>query len=138
MKKYLKLLFVALFAAMTVSLYSCKSDDDEPDGGDIVGTWKEKSIEAMGITHYLQLRADGTAVTIGVFDDDIWSWVEDKVDIEYGKWSKSGDTLTIIDDEVTSNATIVKLTSKELGISALGFTTYYERVSDSEVEKYLK
>lgn len=32
MKKYLKFLFVAIFAAMTLSLASCKDDKDEPDG----------------------------------------------------------------------------------------------------------
>ena len=137
MKKYLKLLFVALFATMTVSLYSCKSDDDEPDGGDIVGTWKEKSLDAIGITHYLQLRADGTAISIGIYDDT-WSWMDNKVEVDYGKWSKKGDNLSITDDEGTTNATIVKLSTKELGLSTMGLTTYYSRVSDSEVEKYLK
>lgn len=33
MKKYLKLLFVALFATMTFAFTACGDDDDEPDGG---------------------------------------------------------------------------------------------------------
>lgn len=33
MKKYLSLLFVALFATMTFALTSCGDDNDEPDGG---------------------------------------------------------------------------------------------------------
>lgn len=33
MKKYLKLLYIALFAMMSVSLTACGDDDDEPDGG---------------------------------------------------------------------------------------------------------
>lgn len=33
MKKYLHLLFVALFATMSFALTSCGDDDDEPDGG---------------------------------------------------------------------------------------------------------
>lgn len=136
MKKYLKLFLVVILATMTLPLTSCKDDKDEPDGGDIVGTWKEKSIDLLGITHYLQLRADGTAVTINIIDDS-WSWSDSKIEVDYGKWSKKGDTLTIIDDDVTTKATIIKLTSKELGVSMWGLTTYYERVPDSEVDKYL-
>lgn len=33
MKKYLKLLFVAVFATMTFAFTACGDDDDEPDGG---------------------------------------------------------------------------------------------------------
>ena len=33
MKKYLKFLFVALFATMTFAFTACGDDDDEPDGG---------------------------------------------------------------------------------------------------------
>lgn len=33
MKKYIYLLFVALFATMSFSLTSCSDDDDEPNGG---------------------------------------------------------------------------------------------------------
>lgn len=41
MKKYLKLLFVALFATMSFSLVSCGDDDnDEPAASsELVGTW---------------------------------------------------------------------------------------------------
>ena len=51
MKKYLKLLFVALFATMTLSLASCKNDKDEPDASsELVGTWDltKETIVFMG------------------------------------------------------------------------------------------
>ena len=141
MKKFLSIFCGLLIASLSMTFVSC-SDDDEPKGGDIVGTWKEKSFEAIGITNYLQLRADGTAVSIGIYDDE-WSWLldeDEKVVVDYGKWSKNGDNITFIDDENEGNstATIVKLTSNELGLSVTGVTIYYNRVSDSEVDKYLK
>ena len=141
MKKLLSIFCGLLIASLSMTFVSC-SDDDEAKGGDIVGTWKEKSFDAIGITNYLQLRADGTAVSIGIYDDE-WSWVldeDEKVVVDYGKWSKNGDNITFIDDENEGNstATIVKLTSNELGLSVTGVTIYYNRVSDSEVDKYLK
>ena len=51
MKKYLKLLFVALFATMTLSLASCKNDKDEPEASsELVGTWDltKETIVFMG------------------------------------------------------------------------------------------
>ena len=40
MKKYLKLLFVALFATMTFAFTACGDDDDEPEASsELVGTW---------------------------------------------------------------------------------------------------
>lgn len=50
MKKYFKLLFVALFAPMTVSLYSCKNDDDEPDGGG--SSFSNMTLKVNGETYY--------------------------------------------------------------------------------------
>ena len=37
MKKYLKLLFAAIFATLSFTLVSCGDDDD--DNGSLVGTW---------------------------------------------------------------------------------------------------
>lgn len=36
----MKLLMVALFAALTFTLTSCGDDDDDDDSSDIVGTWQ--------------------------------------------------------------------------------------------------
>ena len=123
---------VAVFATMSLAVTSCSKDDDGDTGGDIVGTWKENSLDAVGITNYNQFRSDGTCVSIAVYDKEFWGYDDAKVD--YGKWSRSGDELKI--DGYTYK--IVKLTSSELGISAFGITSYYKRVPDSVVEKYIK
>ena len=139
MKKYLKLLFVAIFATMTLSLASCKDDKDEPEGGDLVGTWKvSDGWDALDMTQYIQFKSDGTCINV-VIMGDMWSGIndylgEDDIEIEYGKWSRSGDTLTINGYD----STIVKLTSSKLEVRQLGITMSYVKVPDSEIEQYLK
>ena len=138
MKKYLKLLFVAIFATMTLSLSSCKDDKDEPDGGNLVGTWKPVSTLDDWGTQYIQFKSDGTYVTVLIVGD-IWSDLyeylgEDQIEIDYGTWSRSGNTLTVNGYD----STIVKLTSSKLEVTQMGITMSYVKVPDSEIEKYLK
>lgn len=128
MTKYLKLLFVALFATMTVSLYSCKDDKDEPEGGDIVGTWKSALSGVFGETQYIQFQKDGTAINVIIDDGD------GKMEIEKGKWSMSGNVLSLNG----FNSTIESLTSSKLVVITLGIPTTWLKVPDSEIEKYLK
>lgn len=52
MKKYLKLLFVALFATMTLSFASCKDDKDEPDGGNNSTSFSNMTLKINGDTYY--------------------------------------------------------------------------------------
>ena len=117
---------------MSLAVTGCSKDDDGDTGGDIVGTWKENNLDAVGITNYNQFRSDGTCVSIGIYDEEFWGF--DDAEVDYGKWSRSGDELKI--DGYTYK--IVKLTSSELGLSSLGFTSYFKKVPDSEVEQYLK
>ncbi|MDE5979885.1 MAG: hypothetical protein K2G84_07620 [Muribaculaceae bacterium] len=44
MKKYLKLLFAAIFATLSFTLVSC-GDDDDDDNGALVGTWVASYVE---------------------------------------------------------------------------------------------
>lgn len=76
MKKYLKLLFVALFATMTVSLYSCKDDKDEPDGGSTPsGNLKDFNFTVNGTKfYYVQDDSDiFSDMGITVSGDDSYS-----------------------------------------------------------------
>ncbi|MCH5237831.1 MAG: hypothetical protein J1E95_08550 [Muribaculaceae bacterium] len=52
MKKYIKLLFVAFFATMTLSLYSCKSDNDEPKGDPSNGNYENYYFTVNGKKYY--------------------------------------------------------------------------------------
>ena len=138
MKKFIGFMVVALFATMTLSLASCKNDSDEPESNDIVGTWKDNTYADMGMIEYLQFKADGTVVEVQVRDNSDLPWVENGAEVYYGKWSRKDNKLTLVINGESTVYTIVKLTSNELGLSVMGFTSYCERVPDSEINKYLK
>ena len=62
-------------AVMTAGLTACGDDSDEPDGGDIVGTWSsdlaQEMINAMEDIYssgedIIQFRKDGTFVEVSV------------------------------------------------------------------------
>ena len=60
MKKYLKLLYIALFAMMSVSLTACGDDDDEPDGGSSKGKYS------------CNLTIDGNKFKSKIIAGEIW------------------------------------------------------------------
>lgn len=136
MKKYLKLLFVALFATMTLSLYSCKDDKDEPEGSDLVGTWMVDQ-SPLGI-EYLQFKSNGDFAKINV-PGELYEELGMKTEVEKGKWTRDGNTINIVySDGFKTSVKIEKITSKQLHVIVLGIKAVYERVPDSTVDKYLK
>ena len=135
MKKYLKLLFVALFATMTLSLASCKDDKDEPDSGDLVGTWMVDQ-SPMDI-EYLQFKANGDFAKINV-PGELYEEFGMKTEVEKGKWTRDGNTINIVyNDGFKTSFKIEKITSKQLHVIVLGIKAVYDRVPDSTVDKYL-
>lgn len=136
MKKYLTLLFAALFAAMSFSLTSCGGDDDEPDTGNIVGTWKivDGIADLIDCEQYYQFRNDGTCYEVLVYNDDIGGLV-DKYYIEKATWSLDGNTLSI---SSKNTITIKKLSSNEMTIVEMGMESKLKRVSDDIVNTILK
>lgn len=143
MKKYLKLVFVALFATMTLSLTSCKDDKDEPEGGDLIGTWMVDQ-QPLNV-EYLQFSSNGNFIMIDVpgemyddpdFDNPYWNM---ETEVFKGKWNRNGDTVNVVyDDGDKASFKIEKITSKQLHIIVMGFKGVYERVPDSTIDKYLK
>lgn len=140
MKKYLKILFVAFFAVMSLAFTSC-SKDDEPSGGDLVGTWMldQQPIDVG----YMQFKSNGDYIQISV-PGEMWDDMSDspfspKIEIFKGKWTRNGDTVTcLFDDGDKTSFKIEKITSKQLHIIELGIKGVYERVPDSTIDKYLK
>lgn len=65
------------------------------------------------------------------------------VSVEYGKWSKNGNKLTVKADNPSGdgididNGTIKKLTNTELILSAGGMELSFTRVDDDAIEEYL-
>lgn len=62
MKKYLSLLFVALFATISFALTSCGDDNDEPDGGDSKASL---SINGQGYKEHSSTGANSTVTDYG-------------------------------------------------------------------------
>ena len=140
MKKYLNIFVAVLLSALTFSLSSC-GDDDEPDGGNLVGTWMVDQ-QPLNI-EYLQFKSNGDFVKIDVpgemWDDPDMKPFAPETDVMKGKWARNGDTINLLyDDGGKISCKIEKITSKQLHIIVLGIKGVYERVPDSTVDKYLK
>lgn len=144
MERYIKLLFVALFATMSFALTSCGDDNDEPDDPNdvsLVGTWKHTINFSADWwqTDYTQIKNDGTYITI----TDVYCMGYSDVSVEYGKWNRDGNKLTVKADDPSDEgiyfdtATIKKLTKTELVLSAGGLEYSFTRVDDSIIEEYL-
>ena len=136
MKKYLKLLYIALFAVLSLSVTSCK-DDDEPNGTSIVGTWQNNDAlaGALGVTQYIKFEEGGKYYEVNVYPKEFGG----EVDVLHGNWSQSGDKIKISGGNVTSaTATIKSQNGNKLVLEVLGISQEYTKVSDSTIDKYLK
>jgi hypothetical protein len=103
----------------------------------IVGTWKLINADAIiqDINKLLiyRFRDDGTFTRIIGKDEN------SSYKIENGSWKKNNTYLTIQrDNGGAATCTIVEFETNKLTLlDALGDLLYFERVSDSEIEKYL-
>ena len=97
MTRYIKLLVLALFAAIAVALPSCSDGSDSPNSypSKIVGSWKRTVDFGDGWTvdQYVQFKPDGKYVMVGV-DNYYYS-----VDVSTGSWSIDGNKLVIKPDD---------------------------------------
>lgn len=148
MKKQLFLLAAMLLAVMSISLTACGDDNDEPSGGDIVGTWEcdisRTLIDEMSDMYksgdaLIQFRSDGTMVTVSAYVlTDTWAAItgeREEVEVGYGTYRISGDKLISGDGEVKFKLQGNKLTLTPTSGVILPLT--FTRVSDSVINKYL-
>lgn len=146
MKKYLKLLMLAIFASMTFTFVACGNDDDndEPSGGNntdngFVGTWSMNMVGHSGEykDNYIRFYDDSTFFLINADDDEVM--------VSYGTWSVSGNTFTLDYDIFQNESPIIPFiityniksqnSSKiEFYLGNLNFT--FNKVSDSVMNKY--
>lgn len=142
MKKYLYFLMVAILATMTLSLASCKDDKDkdEPDGGNLIGTWMMEQ-PPLNVT-YIQFKSNGDFVRVDApYDDSVsndFPFWDNEILIRLGQWVCNGDNCNIIFDGEKYSFKIEKITSKQLHIVVAGIKAMYERVPDSTIDKYLE
>lgn len=142
-----KLLLLTITGILSVSILSCSSDDDEGSGGgsSLFGTWKivwtdyNVPEEDMSDGLYLiQFKKDGKCVTVS---DD-----EDGILISNGKYSADDNHIGFVstdedDWQLPLSMDITKRDNNRIYVSATVLwylvSGYLEKVSDSEIEKYL-
>ena len=132
MKKYLSILFTAIFAAMFVfSTTSCSKDDSATDAN-IVGTWKQGENYEDGVMYY-QFKKDGTWIEVHVVGANSF--------IFHGTWRLSGNILMIKYDvaDITESVKINELKKESMTLVTMDKLEAidFKRVPDSEIEKYL-
>lgn len=134
MKKYLQLLMMALGAICVISLASCRKDKDS-DKPSIVGTWEKLHSynTHAGERHYLDLRPDGTCVTIDVAAPQDGG----EVRVKEGEWNLNDEGLMITPGSPIRQE-IYKVSSNRLVMGFFGFSAEWRRVPASDIEPYLK
>ena len=162
MKKIYSTIMMLAMMIVALSLSACGgSDSDDEDGTEEqienmsqsngYGTWKMVDYEVLiqnealsdlfsfnvYSTVYVQIREDGTYTHVGLY--------ESKAYISSGTWKRNGNNITAREYEgnhvgVTNTYTIVELTPKKSKIiGPFGiFSCSFIKVSDSEINKYLK
>ena len=106
----------------------------------IVGTWVysysdtwDNITSELGTdteTLYIQFGADGTILRVEIKKNS-------SVTVKRGSWKLINNYLTITLNGYSTAFDIIDIQSNSLVLSVLGMIVYYERVSDSEIEKYL-
>lgn len=129
----MKLLMVAIFAALTLSLTACGDDDDESidPNASVVGTWKVNTMhldDDWWQVDYIRFNENGTYQSVAV----VCFMGDADLEKDSGTWSKKGDKMTI--DGAT--ATILQLDSKKMVLEYAVKVTY-EKCPDSEMDQYL-
>lgn len=152
MKKnnYLTISVLAMMMA-ALSFTACGGDDESiGDPSSLVGTWKADLVDEINDAFsdeieehaYHQFRADGTCISITVINwkGDYADIMDDEVDIEQGTYIVDGDRITAKFGKETETC-IFKVIGNKLTMTTtkgMIITTTYTRVSDLEVNKYLK
>lgn len=144
-------LFMLAMIVAALSFTSC-GDDDEGigDSSSLVGTWRADLVDEINDAFsdefeelaYHQFKSDGTCISITVikWKGDYADVMDDEVDIERGTYFVDGDKITAKFGKETETCTY-KISGNKLTLTTtkgMIITTTYTRVSDSEVNKYLK
>lgn len=127
MKKYLKLLMVALFATLSFSLVSCGDDDD--DNGPLVGTWENYWVDPEDGWQYYTVLQINKNNTFACSEVEVTASGNTYTDNLTGTYEVSGDvkkgaavTMHFIDEDgdTWTEAGYVRVDGKKLYVSLDG------------------
>ncbi len=134
MKRFFSLGLIAIVLA-AFAFTSCSKDDDDDSNG-IVGKWELVSMkmEAGGMsltfegedldTDIMEFKSDGTCTSTSEEDG--------KTVVDKGKYSISGDVLTVTDEEGTKESIKFSISGNTLVLYQEG---YYDTLNDKIYEK---
>ena len=141
MKKCSYSLVVLLVALMAVGFTAC-SDEDEPKGADIIGTWELDSDVDGDFTVFFQFTKDGKFHYVQKYLD-AEDGMPDHITF-HGKYAISGRKLTItfnpnplLGDEIETFECDYSVQGDRLMLLTGGETITFTRVKASVIEPYL-
>lgn len=147
MKKILSTMMVFSLMVALFSFTACS--DDDKDEGSLIGTWKcvisDQHVEADEVktTNYLQFKDNGTYISVTVYEFNIMELgpnTRNEWTVQHGNWRIADNIMhTVMDGEVDEVS--FKISGNKLSISSkTGYfsSLTYTRVSDSEIDPYLK
>ena len=139
MKKFYYALMIMLMALVSLGFTAC-SDDDEPNGADIVGTWQynhpDDEEQIIDYDLFYQFTKDGKFHRVTVFHEP--SYGRRNYVVSYGTYVVSGTKLIITfdGDEVVTTEGYYSVRGDIL-IFLGGDEPTFTRVEDSIIEPYL-
>ena len=138
MKKWFYALMVMLMALVSLGFAAC-SDDDEPEGADIVGTWQYNypEDETLDIDMFYQFTKDGMFHIVEKFHEPYIG--RPNFFVYHGTYAVSGTKLriTLDGDEVLTTECEYLVQGDRL-ILLGGEEPTFTRVEDSVIEPYLQ
>ena len=133
MKKYIYSLLVLLLPILAVGFTAC-SDDDEPEGADIVGTWQyDNPDETANFDLFYQFTKDGKFHQVTKFHEP--SYGRPNYFVHSGTYVVSGKKVITTFDGVTTESDYLVKGNKLMFLG--GDEPTFTRVDDSIIEPYL-
>ena len=144
MKKYIYLLMVMLLPLLTVGFTAC-SDDDEPKGDDIVGTWQydhpDDEDVVVDYDLYYQFTKDGKFYIVWKYYE---TWIGRPNFIVYhGTYTVSGNKLIVTYDRAPESDYLPEPLESKYSVKGDklkfldGDKPTFTRVDDSVIQPYL-
>ena len=144
-KKYYFALMVMLLALFTVGLTAC-SNDDEPKGADIVGTWQYNhpdDEENDDYDLYYQFTKDGKFHLVWKSHDESSGYGKRSFFVHHGTYTVSGTKLIVTYDSLDPLTGLAETSEGEYSVQGDrlmflgGEEPTFTRVEDSVIEPYL-
>ena len=120
MNKFIKLFFVALFAALSFSLTSCGDDDEDAPDGALTGTWRwtYNDPDDGYCTTTLEFKSNNRCVvteTFGNYPEDNYS-----IEVNYSVSGNVNDTARLrmwgktVDDDWNDGTCVINVTGDKM------------------------